>query len=141
MNATNDSGLADRGRTISPPSTLSGSRWTKERETLREVCVQRSRAAFLTARWLKLKEDCDSASTDVASVVTDAEETRKVLRQVIQHYARLLVELGEPRDAIMLLVEELSFEAEAGHGRSADVPMDEMRRELTGWAAHAMAAD
>lgn len=137
MNATNDSGLAV-GNAFSP---LSGSRWTKERETLREICVTRSRAGFLAARLLKLKDDCADAAADLAALASDTEETRQLLRQVIQRYARLLTDVGESAHAVLRLVEELPLESVHSRAQPSDAVIDDMRRDLIRWASQGIAAD
>ena len=137
MNATNDSGLAAR----SAFSPLSGSRWTKERETVREICVTRSRAGFLAARLLKLRDDCADASADLAALASDAEETRLLLRQVIQRYARLLIDVGESARAVLRLVDELPLEATYSRVQPSNALIDDMRRDLIRWASQEMAAD
>jgi hypothetical protein len=116
-------------------------RWTKEREIVRDICVQRSRAGFLTARLLKLRDDCADPTMDLATIAGDTEETRVLLRQVVQQYTHALVELGEPRNVVLRLVDELGLEAERDEASATSGTLDELRLELTRWAAQAMTAD
>lgn len=103
--------------------------------------MQRSRAGFLAARLLKLRDDGVDSGSGMTELDADIRETRRDLRQVVQRYARLLSGMGQPRGDVLRLVEELAVEADYNRLRSSDVLIDEMKRELTGWAAQAMAAD
>jgi hypothetical protein len=136
MNATNVE-LVGRASVLQPGT----SRWTTERELVRQICVQRSRAGFLAARLLELETDLGDAWSFLPAVAGDAEETRNVLRPVIQEYVRLLVQLGESRDAVLRLVQELPLEAKRSSPRADDALLESLHHDLTRWAAQTMTAD
>src|SRR5688500_9121053 len=135
MNATNDGRLMDR------PTLVGASRWTREREVVRQICVHRSRAGFLAARLLELESDLGDAWSTASGLSADVEETRKLLRREIQQYVRMLLQLGESRDGVLRLVQELPLEAQRASARLDDTLLEAMHHDLTRWAAGAMTAD
>jgi hypothetical protein len=126
MNATNDRTTFDRRATAFSPRIKSD--WTQSRQVVREICVERARAVFLATRWTVLLETAaDSASR------TLAETTRLELRMAVRRYARLLLELGEPRSQSLLLVAELAAEVARHNGWDA-AAADDLRDEMVEWA-------
>lgn len=125
MNATNDGTTLDHtAAAFRPP--IKGE-WTRNREMVRDICVERARAVFLAARWLHLFETAaDSAGRAL-------EETARVeLKIGVRRYTRLLLEFGETRSTALLLVAELATEVarqQAGDPAFAD----ELRDELIEW--------
>src|SRR5688500_15287005 len=127
MNATNDRRTVDRKATAYRPPN--GSEWTRNRQLVREICIERSLAVFLAARWVHLAETAaDSAGR------TLEETTRLELKMVIRRYARLLLQLGEPRSSAWLLVGELATEIAQQYGWNA-AAADDLRDELVEWAS------
>jgi hypothetical protein len=125
MNATNDRSTIDRTATAYRAPRKSG--WAADLAIVRDICLERSRARFLAARWLKLQEiAADSAGRALADA-TSAE-----LRVIIRRYAGLLLELGESPANARSLVDELAAEVASHQYTDSDARAD-FRAELVEW--------
>jgi hypothetical protein len=99
-----------------------------DRRIVRDICVERSRASSLAARWVTL----EGASSDPRTRL-EADTARLELKGALRHYTQLLLELGEPRATALELVDELAAEV-ASHTRGA-VTADDLRQELFEFAS------
>jgi hypothetical protein len=114
-----------------PPNT---SRWTSDRDLLRDACVERSRAGFLAMRFLALREENSAGDLRSAELLHD---TRGELQGIVLRYASLLVRLGEPRATVLSLVNELATSLAAHAQWSSSNHVDALRADLLQWALDA----
>jgi hypothetical protein len=134
MNGMNLGTTDARTTTLRPPA---GSRWTTERDIVRDLCVERSRAGFLAARLLKFGDGAD-APADLAPLSRDIEQTRAELGAVVRSYARLLLRMGESRNAVLVLVNELASQANGGRSGTNTQAVEELQEDLLEWALQAV---
>ena len=99
-----------------------------DRRVVRDICVERSRATSLAARWVALESSPSNPRSRL-----EADTARRELKGVVRNYTQLLLELGEPRATALALVDELATEV-APHARGA-LTADELREELFECAA------
>ena len=98
-----------------------------DRDLVREVCVDRSRAGFLGTRWSQLLDN----ATDPQLRALE-ESTRQELKGVVRRYARELLDIGESRSTMLILVAELATQI-ANQRASASPSFEEVRDELVEW--------
>jgi hypothetical protein len=101
-----------------------------DRRIVRDICVERSRAATLATEWVALEGTRDPRSR------LKADKARRELKGVLRHYTQLLLELGEPRATALALVSELAAEV-APHSRG-DMSEDDLRQELVEYTSDVM---
>jgi hypothetical protein len=115
-----------------PPNT---SRWTRDRDLVRDACVERSRAGFLAMRLLALREG--STAGEPAASADLLLDTRAELQGIVVRYASLLFQLGESRTAVLSLVNELAASLAAHAAWSSSTHVDALRADLLQWALDA----
>jgi hypothetical protein len=99
-----------------------------DRQIVRDICVERSRATSLAARWVALEGAPSNPRTRL-----EADTARRELKGVLRHYTQLLLELGQPRATALALVSELATEV-ASQSRGT-VTADDLRQELFEYAS------
>ncbi|MGH7678216.1 MAG: hypothetical protein ACRENU_07100 [Gemmatimonadaceae bacterium] len=125
MQVTNARGKTDSGIGALRPAITPNRSW--DRGLVREVCVDRSRAGFLGTRWSQLLDD----ATDPQLRALE-EATRLELKRVVRRYARELLEIGESRSTMLVLVAELATQI-SNQRASASMSFEDVRDELVEW--------